>query len=279
MITSTANQQVKNLVQLKKKAKSRKEQQLFLVEGIRMFREAPEEWIHSIYTSESFYASNKALLDGKKYEILSDKVFEYVSDTKTPQGILCLLKMPGYKMQDLFSGDRDTVFADPIQSPVNEDSGMRKEKLPLILVLENIQDPGNLGTMFRSGEGAGVTGILMDASTADIFNPKTIRSTMGSIYRVPFVITGDLSAGIRQLQEHGVTVYAAHLKGTDCYDIPDYTAATAFLIGNEGNGLTEAAASLADRYIRIPMEGKLESLNAAVAASLLMYETNRQRRR
>lgn len=279
MITSTTNQQVKNLVQLKKKAKSRKEQQLFIVEGIRMFREAPAEWLHSIYASESFESEHADVLKGKKYELLSDKVFDYVSDTKTPQGILCLLKIPGYNMQDLLSGNRDAVSADTILKKAGGRENTESRKAPLILALENIQDPGNLGTMFRSGEGAGVTGILMDTSTADIFNPKTIRSTMGSIYRVPFVITDDLSGGIRKLQEKGVTVYAAHLKGTDCYDDPDYKKATAFLIGNEGNGLTDETAALADRYIRIPMEGKLESLNAAVAASLLLYETNRQRRK
>lgn len=279
MITSTANQQVKNLVQLKKKARSRKEQQLFIVEGIRMFREAPAEWMHGIYASESFVAEHADVLKGKNYELLSDKVFAYVSDTKTPQGILCLLHMPGYRMQDLLSGNRDGGFADHIQKKAGGGANAANGKAPLILILENIQDPGNLGTMFRSGEGAGVTGILMDASTADIFNPKTIRSTMGSIYRVPFVIAEDLSGGIRQLQDNGVTVYAAHLKGTDCYDEPDYKKASAFLIGNEGNGLTDETAALADRYIRIPMEGKLESLNAAVAASLLMYETNRQRRK
>jgi TrmH family RNA methyltransferase len=102
---------------------------------------------------------------------------------------------------------------------------------------------------------------------------------MGSIYRVPFVITENLGESIRQLQAEGVAVYAAHLKGSCCYDEPDYCKPSAFLIGNEGNGLTDEMAALADCYIKIPMQGQLESLNAAVAASLLMYETNRQRRK
>ena len=101
---------------------------------------------------------------------------------------------------------------------------------------------------------------------------------MGSLYRVPFYIAEDLSRTIGELKELGVSVYAAHLKGEKSYDKADYTRGTAFLIGNEGNGLTEETAALADEYIRIPMEGQVESLNAAIAASLLMYEAHRQRR-
>lgn len=257
MITSTANAQVKNLVQLKKKAKARRQQKVFVVEGAKMFQEAPKDQIEQIYVSDSFYRrpENKKMLSDRTFEILSDTVFDYVSDTKTPQGILCLVRMPDYNMNTLLH-----------------------EKDGLWLILENLQDPGNLGTMFRTGEGAGVSGIIMDQSTVDIYNPKTIRSTMGSIYRVPFYITDDLAGSIAQIQAFGAKVYAAHLRGTDNYDQPDYTGATAFLIGNEGNGLTDETADLADAYIRIPMSGKLESLNAAMAAGILMYEANRQRR-
>lgn len=258
MITSTSNQQVKNLIQLQKKGKARREQKAFIVEGIRMFSEIPEELIQQIYVSESFLLAHPDVLFGKTYEVLADKVFEHVSDTKTPQGVLGVVRMPEYTSKDLLCGDDG--------------------RAPLVLVLENIQDPGNLGTMFRSGEGAGVTGIIMDKTTVDIFNPKTVRSTMGGIYRVPFMIVDDIKDGIAFLQENGVSVYAAHLKGSCCYDAPDYKGASAFLIGNEGNGLTDDTADMADQYIRIPMGGKLESLNAAVAASLLMYEANRQRR-
>ena len=119
----------------------------------------------------------------------------------------------------------------------------------------------------------------MNKTTVDLFNPKTIRSTMGSIYRVPFFVAEDLEETMQELKEKGVKLYAAHLKGTMQYDEPDYTGATGFLIGNEGNGLSDEIANLADTYIKIPMEGKVESLNAAISASLLMYEANRQRRR
>ncbi|MGN0484259.1 MAG: TrmH family RNA methyltransferase [Lachnospiraceae bacterium] len=257
MITSTSNNQMKTIVQLNKKAKTRRQLGVFVVEGIRMFQEAPKDWVEKIYVSEHFLseASHARLLQGRDYEVVSDAVFASVSDTQTPQGILCLVKMPSYPFEALLAGERTHL-----------------------LVLEDIQDPGNLGTMFRTGEGAGATGIIMSRNTVDIWNPKTIRSTMGSIYRMPFYISEDLNRTIAQLKETGIHTYAAHLKGTEMYDAFDYTTPTAFLIGNEGNGLRAETADLADTYIRIPMEGQVESLNAAIAATLLMYETNRQRR-
>ncbi len=222
-----------------------------------MFSEVPTEWLHQVYVSESFLAVNEgeALLSGIDYEVLSDSVFKNVSDTQTPQGILGLVKRPEYTLEQLLAGEKTHL-----------------------LITESIQDPGNLGTMFRTGEGAGITGVIMNKTTVDIYNPKTIRSTMGSIYRVPFYVTENLTETLHQLKQMGISLYAAHLRGTMSYDEPDYKGATGFLIGNEGNGLSEEVADMADTYIRIPMEGQVESLNAAIAATLLMYEVNRQRR-
>lgn len=257
MITSTSNQQMKNIAALTKKAKARKEQGIFVVEGKKMFLEAPRDWLLQVYVAESFLAEPEAdkLLAEVRYEVVSDSVFKSISDTQTPQGILCLVKMPQYDLSDLL-----------------------KEEKSHLLILESIQDPGNLGTMLRTGEGAGITGVIMNQTTVDLFNPKTIRSTMGSIYRVPFYVSENLEETAAALKRQGIKLYAAHLRGKMSYDEPDYRGGTGFLIGNEGNGLSDAVADLADNYIRIPMEGQVESLNAAIAASLLMYETNRQRR-
>ena len=258
MITSNSNKQIKALAQLVQKSKARRSEGLYVVEGIRMFREAPADKIQAVYVSESFAAKpeNLKALAGRQYEVLADSVYAHVSDTKTPQGILVVLKMNKYPPADILAGN----------------------ERPLILVLENIQDPGNLGTMFRTGEGAGISGIIMDRNTVDVYNPKTIRSTMGSIYRVPFIIADDLKATVEGLKKSGISVYAAHLEGSVPYDQPDYTKGSAFMIGNEGNGLTAELTKAADKYIRIPMGGQLESLNAAMAAGILMYEANRQRR-
>lgn len=300
MITSSNNQQMKHIVQLNKKAKTRYEQRVFVVEGIKLCMEAPKDRIRSLYVAESFLAEeeNVKKLDGYSYEVVSDSVFRTISDTQTPQGILGIIEMPEYSLEELLGEaslhplsekPRETsvypLHEKPEEALVlqgedleNASSLVQGKRKPHLLILESIQDPGNLGTMVRTGEGAGITGIIMNKSTVDMFHPKTIRSTMGSIYRVPFYITEDLPDTLKKLKEKGVFLYAAHLKGTTSYDQPDYTIPTGFLIGNEGNGLSDEIAGLADEYIRIPMEGKVESLNAAIAATLLMYEVNRQRR-
>lgn len=257
MITSTGNQQMKNVVSLMRRAKERRRQRCFVAEGTRMCMEAPGDKLRAVYVSESYLADegHRRALDGCPHEVVSDQVFAAVSDTQTPQGILSVIEMPEYAPDELLSGERTHL-----------------------LILESIQDPGNLGTMFRTGEGAGITGVIMNRTTVDLFNPKTIRSTMGSIFRVPYLITDDLVSTLGELRSRGIALYAACLEGAEDYDAGDYTAACGFLIGNEGNGLSEEAARCADACVRIPMEGQVESLNAAVSASLLMYECSRQRR-
>lgn len=259
MITSTSNARVKELVQLQKKSKVRNEQGVFLVEGVKMYQEIPQEQLVKVYVSETFADKQKEeinrLKDRRKLEYLSDHVFQYVSDTKTPQGILCVVRQSTYCLEDILEA---------------EDAHL--------LVLDNLQDPGNLGTILRTAEGAGVTGIIISKESVDIYNPKVIRSTMGSIYRVPFVYVEDLKEAIAKVKAHGIFTYAAHLDGKNSYDKEDYTKKTAFLIGNEGNGLRKEIADLADTWIRIPMQGQVESLNASIATSVLMFETARQRR-
>ena len=148
-----------------------------------------------------------------------------------------------------------------------------------VLVLDNLQDPGNLGTIFRTAEAAGVTGIILSSDCVDIYNPKVVRSTMGAVLRMPFLYVEDLPGAIGELKKEGILVYAAHLAGERAYDEEDYTTGCAFLIGNEGNGLRDEVAACADRRILIPMCGRAESLNAAVAAAVLMFEAGRQRRK
>lgn len=262
MITSTSNIQVKELMRLMKKSRARAEAGVFLVEGPRMVEEIPEGRIQKIYVSESFASKHRTGQENDRYEqaeVLADLVFDRVSDTKTPQGVLAVVKRAEYEFRDLL--------------------GKKEGKmLPHILVLDNLQDPGNLGTIFRTAEAAGATGILLSSDCVDIYNPKVIRSTMGAVFRVPFYYTDDLVGTLEEMKREGITIYAAHLDGKNTYDKENYRNGCAFLIGNEGNGLREETARCADCKIRIPMEGKVESLNAAVAASVLMYEAARQRR-
>lgn len=259
-ISSPSNAQVKNLALLQKKAKARDEQGIFVIEGIKMFDEAKAlGLVIKAYASESFYQEiildEPKYFDGIEYELLTDSVFKEVSETKTPQGILATVKQANYQLEDLL-----------------------KAPDACLLLLEDIRDPGNMGTMIRTAEGAGITGIIFGDSTVDIYNPKVIRSTMGSIYRMPFYQVKDFYNIIPKMKEQGITVFAAHLMGAN-YDTGNYfKGKCAFLIGNEANGLSERAVQEADKLIKIPMAGQVESLNAAIAAAILMYEAARQRR-
>lgn len=260
MITSSSNAQIKQLIQLQKKVKTRNEQRVFLVEGIKMFNEAKKASVIKAYCSESFYLEasklNKEYFGDCEVEVISNSLFKEVSDTQTPQGILAIVKQPRYEFEYIV-GDSNAN----------------------LLILEDLRDPGNLGTIVRTAEGASITGIILSKACVDIFNPKVIRSTMGSIYRMPFVYVEDLPKAIREMKERGITLFAAHLLGENNYDQEEYPKKCGLFIGNEANGLSDEITSLADKLIKIPMAGQVESLNAAIAASILMYELYRQKRK
>lgn len=285
-ITSSSNPKVKETLKLISSRKSREETGLFVCEGIRLFQEIPRDRICRIFISESFLQRPEAQEILSPYEgagqenpdafrkapapagraqasgssraeviVLTDSVFKSLSDTRSPQGILAVVRR------------RDWTLDEILNLP----------GISFYMMAENLQDPGNLGTIMRTGEGAGITGLILSRGTVDIYSPKVIRSTMGSLFRVPFLYTDDLPGVIRQMQKRQIRIYAAHLEGSVPYDTPDYRQPAALLIGNEGNGLTDEVSGAADARIRIPMGGKLESLNAAVSAAVLMYEVRRQR--
>lgn len=254
MISSTSNVRIKNIVQLKKSARARKEKNCFLVEGPRMFFEVPKDRLLEVYLTPEFEERHKARLKGCRYELISDGVCRHLSDTTTPQGVIALVEKREISLDEL----------------------LQKEQNPCFFLLENLQDPGNMGTIIRTGEAAGVTGIIMNRATVDPYNPKVIRSTMGAIFRVPFVIVDDFEETLQKLKTANVSTYAAYLAGQTFYQY-DYKKGCAFFIGNEGNGLSDELTAMADYKIKIPMKGQVESLNAAVASTVLMYETLRQR--
>ncbi len=255
MISSVSNSQVKQVAALMTKAKARREQHKFVVEGLRLTLETPPERLERLYVTENFLRDHPEAVAGREYETVTEQVFCAMSDTRSPQGILGIVRQREYSVEEMCRG----------------------RKAPLLLMLENIQDPGNLGTMMRTAEAAGAAGVIMSRDTVDIYNPKVVRSTMGAIFRLPFAYTDSLAGTICRCRELGITTYAAHLSGKNSYDREDYTGGSAFIIGNEGNGLTEALTEQADILVRIPMAGKAESLNAAVAAAVLLYEAARQR--
>lgn len=259
MITSISNLKVKNVIRLLESSKARREQQAFVAEGVKLFCEAPIEQIRQVFLTESCYERlpMKEKLVALPYELVSDVVYKRMSDTQTPQGVLCIIEK------------RTDTLPALLQS--------LKGQAVHILVLEGIQDPGNLGTMLRTAEGAGFDFILADEKTVDVYNPKVIRSTMGSVFRVPVVYTERLAELIAILKSENILLYAAHLQGERDFREQPFSDRVAIAIGNEGKGLSEEISVLADVLVKIPMQGNVESLNAAVAAALLMYEAGRYR--
>lgn len=256
MITSTKNQQVKTVINLQKSKKERTAGAKFAVEGLRIVRDAllsvPQN-VEKIYASETFAATNPEMMamaeDVCEVETVTDYVFAAMCETVTPQGILAVVKMMEWSVQDMKLSDESCR----------------------LVILEDIQDPGNLGTIIRTAEAAGIDGVIMSRTTADIYNPKVIRSTMGSIFRVPFVYSEDIFSAIDSLKAHKVTTYAAYLHGGTSFNEVEFAKKCAVMIGNEGNGLTKEIVEAADRRVFIPMAGSVESLNASIAAALFMF--------
>ena len=175
-------------------------------------------------------------------------------DTENPQGILAVCKKLDW--------DADAVLA---------------KKTPFLLLAEELNDPGNLGTVIRTADACGADAVFLSKGSVDLYNPKVLRATMGSLFHVPVFQNIDLHALSEKMQAKQIPLYAAHLKGDRYpYALP-LQDACAFLIGNEARGLSEDAAALCDAWVKIPMPGQAESLNASVAAGVLLYEVVRQR--
>ena len=266
VITSLNNDRIKLVTKLAKSAKERRYSGKYIVEGQRMVEEIPDYRLHSLFFTQRFYnhtVKNNARLerlinramDEDKCFLVSEQVMIKMAETETPQGILAIVEMEEYELEDLFGDGKEN---------------------PLILILERLQDPGNMGTIIRAAEGAGVTGILISYDSVDVYSPKVVRSTMGSIFRKKLMVTYDLIGDINKIKEAGVEIYGMHLEGTSMYEA-DLTKPVAFLIGNEGAGLSGALSKTSSRLIKIPMKGSVESLNAAISASLVSYEALRQR--
>lgn len=256
MITSTQNPKIKYIHALQNGQKERKADKVFVVEGAKMIMEAPKKWIKEVIVSKTYYESVAvADLGNIPYEVVSDSVFKHISTSVTPQGILGVLSQQSLAFEELI-----------------------KKPLSFVIAVENLQDPGNLGTILRTADAAGVDAVLLSKGCVDLYNPKVVRATMGSIYRVPVITNISLTDALPSIKEIGIPVYAAHLKTDNYYDSLDYRKAACFLIGNEGKGLSDEVSKLATDYVKIPIIGQAESLNASIAAAILMYEVVRQRR-
>ena len=260
VITSKDNEFVKHVKKLKEK-KYREEYNEFIVEGIKMIQEAINEKakIKQVIVCEDCKNSGgipkDLLYEIAKYDCVyvSEKVFTQMTDVSNPQGVMAIIDKSG-------TGEAEIDF-----------------KADLLLVLDNIQDPGNMGTILRTADSINLKQILVSKGTSDVYNPKVVRSTMGAIFRVKVIECENLVKTIKELKKHKINVYATDLK-TDksIYDV-NYKK-SAIVIGNEANGVSNEVLEAADLRIKIPMLGKTESLNAAVATSIILYEAVRPNR-
>lgn len=293
MIESSGNGQIKNIVKLLKSRSERRKQGRYIVEGPKMVLEAAGLGIvDKVYIAESMWKALQesesafllcdnrdnnrlagmgngealSLLTSGEYDIVADSVYNGMSDTVTPQGVMAVTVMREHDVADVFSRKNEAVV--PCETGARKnDSNIHRERY---IILENIQDPGNLGTILRTAEAAGYDAVIMTKGTVDVYNPKVVRSTMGAVLRVPYVYADNIVNIIEACRERGIATAGAALNGDDIRKVM-FPQKMAIIIGNESNGISDEALAACDMLVKLPMYGKAESLNASVAAGVLMY--------
>ncbi|QIB27210.1 23S rRNA (guanosine(2251)-2'-O)-methyltransferase RlmB [Caloranaerobacter azorensis] len=262
-ITSLSNPLIKSIKSLHKK-RDRWKQKKFFVEGVRAVEEAikSDAKIDLILYTESLFDTFGGqelfkLIDKREYRLLkiTEKILKTISDTENPQGIIAVIEFNLVNLEDIFI-----------------------EQGNFIIILDRIQDPGNLGTIIRTADAFGSNGIVLTSGCVDVFNPKTIRATMGSLFHLPISYEDNIKDVITKFKESGIKIIATSLDAKHfCYDV-DLLQDFALIIGNEASGVSKEAIELSDYKIKIPIEKRTESLNAAIASGVIMYETYRQRK-
>lgn len=269
-ITSVQNELVKEVLALHSK-KGRDDYGKYIIEGMKLFQEAISsgENIESIFVSETFPQKSLFEPDSQKgvstslevnssfelhnhiknlniYEV-SAKIMKNISDTETPQGLVAVIKKKDYDFSEIINSER-------------------------LLILDKIQDPGNLGTIIRAADAFGISGIVALKGTVDAYNMKVVRSTMGSLFHLPVVYIDELDILFRKLMESGFDILVTHLDGSEYINKIQVGSKCAIVIGNEANGVSDDVIKFATKLVKIPMKGKAESLNAAMAATVVMYQ-------
>ena len=256
-ITSKENAVIKHIIKLKEK-KYRTEYNEFIIEGAKIIKEAIEENVNikNIIISEEALNNElvekqlKTVIETQNYILVSNSIFKVLSEVEKPQGVLAIIEKKTYNNEIDYTQD-------------------------LILILDNIQDPGNLGTIIRTADSVGLTQILVSKGTVDCYNSKVLRSTMGAIFRVNIIEIENLEKSIEEIKQNKFKVVITSLQtNKSIYDIK--LNKVAIVIGNEANGVSKEIKELADINAIIPMKGKTESLNASVATGVILYEYLRQ---
>ncbi len=261
MITSESNPIVKHVKGLQNK-KNRIKYNQFVIEGLRFLQEALQ---HQVSIEYILYSDGLKKIKGGdelfseiegKYNLyhLSDSLMEKLSETETPQGLMAVVNIP--------------------QIPLNQ---LTVDGNIFLVILDRVQDPGNMGTIIRTAEGAGVNAVLLTKGSVDPYNSKTLRATMGAVFHFPVIQLDNNEELIDFLKQHQIQLIATHLDTTNTYDQINYKGNIALLIGNEANGIQDEFLNHADKTVKIPIVGKIESLNASVAAGILIYKALEKR--
>lgn len=238
-----------------KERKNRNKISKYVIEGFRLIEEAIKANLdieYLILTQLGFEKLNnyidKSNMEDKKIYCINDNLFKDLTCTENPQGIIAIVNMKNKKLD--FSGD-------------------------FYLLCDKVQDPGNLGTIIRTAHAAGVNGIILSKGTVDIYNEKTIRATMGSLFYMPIYYDDDFKL-INSLKKDGFKLIVTSLESSKDFFKEELSGKVILTVGNEGNGVSKEVLDLADRRVKIPMPGGAESLNVAIATSIIIYEKVRQ---
>ncbi len=262
IIKSRKNEEIKLAAKLVDSALFRREKGMFVVEGARLCRDAALsniEIVSAYFTGTAQTKYNdyitQIIQECRSYRLIEEHVADALSATKHNQGVFCVCRIPE-----------------------QHHSMMDMKALGTYIALEQIQDPANLGSVLRTAEALGVSGVLFLGDCCDIYSPKALRSSMGAIFRLPFYIEKDTSFAIKELKRKTFAVFAA-VPSEQAQSVleTDFSKPTVMLIGNEGNGLSQTAIDACDACVTIPMMGRAESLNAASSAAILMWEMMRGR--
>lgn len=262
VVTSPENEQLK-LIRALQLRKRREAHGKMLLEGVRFLEEALEAGVQlelAAYSPRVMANQRGQRLVEAVRQVcptvlaVTDTLMEKLAGTDSPQGVLAVAGIPEFGLEDLEAGAGSCL-----------------------VVLDGLQDPGNLGTIVRTAAAAGAGGLILGKGTVDLYNPKVLRATMGAVFRLPVLTGVELPGVLGWLKKRDVRLAAADPRSARLYFEEDYTKPTAFLIGNEGSGLSPEVSALAEVRVAIPMASGVESLNAAVSAGLLMYEAVRQR--
>ena len=248
IITSVQNARIKHVVALQQKSSLRREEGLFVVEGQREI----EHCIACGYEIVEMFVLEGIAVDDE-HIVVTPQVYEKMAYRESTEGIIAVARCKQHRLKDL-----------------------KLKENPLMVVLERVEKPGNLGAILRTAEAAGVDAVMVCDPLTDFYNPNLIRASIGGVFSVPVAVCTSKDC-IAFLKEHQVRILTAQLQ--DSYDYYDYDmlGATAIVMGTESTGLTEQWREAADAHIRIPMLGRLDSLNVSVSAAILMYEAVRQR--